>query len=366
MIGNRFSGTQWLWTLAVLAGVGLGDRAIAASSQGSACCSGEFWVIMTRGRTDHERMCVPIERFGVQRLEGCRWRRSSMSEYLATSGQLPTIIHIHGNGLSHKKAMEYAWMLRNGLKGQASTPFRFVLWSWPADTKRRGFRGLFKRFNYHSRQAESEGYHVARVIARMQPNLPIGFTGHSLGAVGTVAALHALGGGHVRGFALAEPMPLPHDARGAVFGAAVDNDAILPGRRASQALKGGRLLLMKNPCDSMLPRWPKISDRGRPAMGLTGVPCPHLLGDDIHRLTVVNSGRHLGKGHGSKDHFTNCWVLRTLADYFLTPRPEPQLERTPAVELKVEANVETEVEAGEAPETPSEDEGLPPLSSPAA
>jgi hypothetical protein len=281
-------------------------------SQGS-----EFWVISTRGAAVQCNPYAPLELLHVNELVNCRWRLSSLEELLATSGRLPTLIFAHGNGLSEEEALEVAALLYDGLRGCAPGPFRFVLWSWPADLPG---HSLQERIRLHARQADYEGFTVARVIAQMIPGPPIGISGHSLGAITTVAAMHHLAGGAIGNRVLAMPVSGDFDLRAALVAGAIDNDVLLPGLRYDQALnRADRFVVFKNSADRVLPHWSFLSERDREAMGYTGALVSPAMAELV-RLEHIRATPHVGSRHASTVYFQSPGILRILCCVFFSPR----------------------------------------------
>jgi hypothetical protein len=278
----------------------------------------EFWVVSTRGNAVQCDPYAPIDAFPVKEWVHGGWRPSSMAELLATSGRLPTIVYAHGNGLNEVEALETAFLLYDGLRGCAPCPFRFILWSWPAELPA---KHLQERIQKHARQADYEGFAVARVVQQMIPGPPISISGHSLGSPITTSAMHHLGGGAIGIRSLGGPIPEFYDLRAALIAGALDNDLLLPGMRYDQALnRADRFLVFKNTEDKVLPMWPFFSERGMEAMGYTGAIVSPAMGDMLMRLEHVSTTPYVGSRHASPVYFRQPDILRILCCVFFSPR----------------------------------------------
>jgi hypothetical protein len=293
----------------------------AAHAQGACGCASdgsEFWVVSTRGGAVQCDAFAPIDAFPVKQRVHQGWRPSSMGELLATSGQLPTIVYAHGNGLNELEALETASMLYDGLRSCAPCPFRFILWSWPAELPAKHLR---ERIQKHARQADYEGFAIARVVEQMIPTAPISISGHSLGSLATTSAMHHLGGGAIGFRSLGGPVSPLHDLRAALIAGALDNDFLLPGLRYDQALNNAdRFLVFNNTEDKVLPLWPFFSERGAEAMGLTGAILSPAMGDVLMRYEQVSTTPYVGSRHASTVYYRQRDILRILCCVFFGPR----------------------------------------------
>jgi hypothetical protein len=249
-----------------------------------------------------------------------RARRASLVELVAPETPLPMIYYVHGNGHSETMALRGGRQLYDSLCRCTSASFRFVLWSWPADTPT---RGLFNGFRVHSVQADRQGFYLAWVVGHTPPtSQPASLAGHSLGGITIAAALHYLAGGSINGRQLSSSTPpeLLH-LRCVHIASAVDNDAMLPGRRYGMSFRAAeRVLVFRNPRDRMLPFWERrISPRGVPAISLYGLACPSQLGPDRYKLEQFTTTSFLRRRHFYPPHYRSPEVVSRLVHLFLAP-----------------------------------------------
>ena len=285
------------------------------------CCHEppEFWIINTR--------CVPkccnldagFERISYKRYD-CRcgrFVRESRESFLAQEANMPTMFYIHGNTLKHKPALKACWDVYNRLRCCPGKK-RLVMWSWPAQIafKRPLLRprkliekNLRAKFVY----SEYQGYYMAKLVNQMSLAHRVTLTGHSYGATTAAVACHYLGGGCLRGLTLEGGAPVERpNLRAVMLSGAFDNDSLIPGCRYGQAFVAAEKFYITRNCrDKTLDSWPKVSFRGRPALGVTGINA-NRLGQYRHKLCQQTLTSDVGRSHYLKPHLKSNRFVRTL------------------------------------------------------
>jgi hypothetical protein len=137
--------------------------------------------------------------------------------------------------------------------------------------------------------------------------------GHSYGGIIASGAAHFLGGGELRGItlagAVAEQRP---NLRVANVSGAFDNDALIPGYRFGQAFVAAEKVLVTRNCrDSTLDNWPKVSLRGRKAIGVTGINA-NILGQYSSKLCQITMSADVGRSHFIEPHMSSSRLVNLL------------------------------------------------------
>jgi hypothetical protein len=335
----------WRILLIVAAGLGLVVPAVADEAHydiAEPClpapppeCVQELWVVNTR--------CAPycqvtggVDRIRISQLVGGRWEARSLQDFLYPDTLLPTFIWVHGNGLTHRVAMRFAQRFYRQFASCGGS-FRFVVFSWPADIKQARRLRLLRRISDNIRctaiRAEAQGYSLAWLIQQMPEGALVCPTGHSLGAITVVAALHHLAGGQIDGRVLDQPPAIAaHRLRAVLFAPALDCDILLPGYRYGNAFVAAEEILnLYNPQDRVLRFWPRSSPRGAAAIGRVGLAQPSLLGVLQRKYTVFLTTPYVGKRHNSATLWDSPAIARRMHQFFLHDGPPgPPLPLTDA------------------------------------
>jgi len=231
--------------------------------------------------------------------------------------KLPTAFYIHGNRTGYQAAIDRGWVAYRSLECQAAgRPFRFVVWSWPAE---RVLRRQRPDFQLKACRSDVQGCYLAQFIDRMDPGVPVTLIGHSYGARAITGAAHVLSGGRLAGWKMPDEY-VPNTrtrVRAILVAAALDNNWLLPGGQHGLAL--GQLdsvLLTQNWCDVVLKWYPLVFRARSPrALGQTGSACPTLLGPDGRKIETVNVTCSVGRNHGFGDYMRTPAVSSRLAWY---------------------------------------------------
>jgi hypothetical protein len=377
---NRATATWAMWRL-LAAAVILAATAVAASAQyctpdqcdecnprncNMSCCHAppDLWVFNTRCVPKCNNLDAGFEHISIKHWDpSCnRWVKETLESYLAQEASMPTLIFAHGNTLQDKGAMKQCWFLYGKMRccpGQK----RLVFWNWPAQIaiKRpilRPRKLIMANLRIKYVYSEHQAYYMAKVVQRMSMAQRVTVGGHSYGAIIASGAAHFLGGGELRGLTLAGAVAAERpNFRVANISGAFDNDAMIPGYRFGQSFVAAEKVLNTRNCrDSTLDNWPKVSLRGRKAIGVTGINA-NLLGQYANKLCQITMTADVGKSHYIKPHMGSARLVNLLccfafpecaacANGLPTASADGGLDHIPVVDM-IPANAESVIDAGE-------------------
>ena len=321
------------WAAALLAIGGVAIVSVAPATAADDAC-GEVWLINTRSaphslvpetgnavpETGNAVPDAPERQIGYFRLhDGCDWQRADSEEFFHGTGEpIPTIVFVHGNHADASAAVRDGRLLERRIRQQAAgCPFRFVIWSWPADRVRGGPR---RDAQVKACYANAQSHYLAECLDRLEGDVPVTLVGYSFGARVITGALHLLGGGRLAGRELCrQDVPQSQPIRRAVLvAAAADADWLWPGRRHGLALSQvDRILVTKNRRDPVLKWYPLMYGRGGPqAMGYAG-PAGCGCTENIDVLNVTST---VGRNHDWARYAADPGLRCRLGSYcFLEP-----------------------------------------------
>ena len=278
----------------------------------------QVWIVSTR----RAPLCGAEHAAGAvldywQLDENQQWERTDREAFLsADNAAVPTSFFIHGN------RSNYLWAVREGddvlvcLRDQADgRPFRFVIWSWPADR----IPGRHRQdVRIKAWRSDVQSYYLARCINQIDPRVPVATIGYSFGARIITGAAEILAGGVVAGYRLGESSERrAQPLRAVLIAAALDCDWLLPGRRNGRALgQVDRMLVTRNCCDPVLRWYPLMYHvRGPRALGRVGPACAQWLGENREKLELLDVTCSVGKNHGWVHYIHAPALRRRLAQY---------------------------------------------------
>ena len=241
--------------------------------------------------------------FDVWRYLNRSWVRAGLAELHAADTSIPTCFHVHGNRVSFAQANCGGWNFYTTVTAAGCRergPLRWVIFTWPSD--RCCDVGPRKDVQIKAVRAECYGYYLAWLVDSMPADSSLSMIGYSFGTRVIGSALHLLGGGSLRGRALAERKVERRAIRTVLLAAALDNDHFAPGRAMQCAPSQiDRLLIAMNCRDPAL-KWYALlykivlrPTRGQQSLGysgiagLTSIPC--LSGRVEHRDLTAAVGR---------------------------------------------------------------------------
>ena len=260
----------------------------------------QVWLISTRsaphcGDLDATPQTLQYWRLGDDR----QWSAADAEAFRATDDAArPTVVFIHGNRTDAGEAVEKAWGVYDSIRAQTGRPFRYVIWSWPADRMLCRSRDDIRLKAAYS---DVESYYLAQWLDHLRPGVKVSLVGHSFGPRIIAGALDLLAGGQLVGHRLPESTVAAWTAgkrnpvRAVLLAAALDADWLAPGGRYDRALSlADRMLVTRNGCDRVLRWYPRLYGRGGPpAMGFVG---PGGV-EDEKNVEVVDVSATVGKIH---------------------------------------------------------------------
>ena len=290
----------------------------------------QVWLISTRqAPLSCTTADANTQEFGYWRLGADQqWISADCEAFVATDDPaVPTSVFIHGNRISCQAAFSTGMTTyRHIVKQAPGRPFRFVIWSWPADH----IRGRNRQdVQVKACRSDVQSLYLAQCIDRMNPEVSVSMMGYSFGARVITGAMHILSGGRVAGREMAEPAaPRRAPLRAILVAAALDNHWLLPGHRNGLALSQlDRVLITRNCCDPVLKWYPLMYHRGGPqALGYIGPACTAQLGDEAQKLELLGVTCSVGKDHAWLSYLRAPGLQSRLADYSFLESPEPDAE----------------------------------------
>ena len=281
----------------------------------------QWWILSSRGLPcrNYDQNAA---RVAASRRDGCGdWRRSTFAEFMAANDpSLVTCVFVHGNRVDGCDDYRLAEMVHRGLtQCLPDRPIRFVYWSWPSDKIP---RHPLEDVRAKAARSDADSHYLARALAASNRGTSISLVGFSYGARIITGALHLIGGGAVDGQSLSSDAIHPHGPyRAVLLAAAVDNDALLPGRVNDRALgQVERMLVVTNECDGVLQRYHYIYCRKSCALALgsTGPAGVAMLGDDGRKLSSFDACCMIGKTHDMPP-YVQCAAVVSRETPFLFP-----------------------------------------------
>jgi len=294
---------------------------------GAAACAADtprqVWLISTReaahcGRLDDAAQAVRYWRLN----DNCGWLSADAKDFHAGDGlAAPTVVFVHGNRTDADDAVTKGLYVYQTICSEAAgKPFRYVIWSWPAD---RIYRRHRPDAQLKAEYADAESYCLALWLHGVRPGTKVSLVGHSFGPRIITGALHLLAGGELAG------QKLPADTvaawtsgkrspvRAVLLAAAGDADCLAPGGCHGLAFSLlDQVLVTRNGCDKTLRWYPRLYGRGGPeAIGFVG-PCGI---DDPQKVAVVDVSATVGKTHDyqcycSASNVSCHWAHYTFLD----------------------------------------------------
>ncbi len=281
----------------------------------------ELWVVNSRGAPrcsglDEGFHLLTYERYDEDRRV---FVRETLETFLAAQANVATLLFSHGNTLTHEKAMESCWKIRDRLRVCQGRKM-MVYWSWPAEILYkepliRPIQLLRKNIQAKYVYAEYQGYYIAKLASMMSTAQPLTLSGHSYGGVTVICAMHYMGGGQLNGLMLDGGAPYErHNLRAAIVSGALDNDHMYPGQRYGQSFAPIETFYTTyNDRDATLKRWPTHSFRGQEALGYTGM-CASRLGPYSHKLFQQKLTEDVGKSHYIKPHLASERMISAICN----------------------------------------------------
>lgn len=260
----------------------------------------ELWIVSARRA---RATAAGPTGYDVWRYEGSgRWHTSNVAEFAAADPNVPVCFHVHGNRVSFCDALCGGWAYYTKFTAgrcRERGPIRWVVFTWPSDRLNIGSR---KDVQIKAVRAECYGYYLAWIADQLPAEARVSMIGYSFGTRVIGAGLHYLGGGALRGRALAERRHEDRAVRAVLLAGATDNDGFLPGRYMQMAPSQiDRLLVGVNRRDPAMKWYPLLYQltlrrrQGQQSLGYTGLAgmqcLPDLAGRVEHRDLSCLGGR---------------------------------------------------------------------------
>lgn len=279
----------------------------------------DVWLINTRCLPHGDSLDTTLQGLDYQRRDPLQgWSPSDARTFRQqTSKSVPTIIFVHGNWTDACEAVEKADAAYAAIRAQVGDrPFRFVIWSWPADRVYHRIRDdLYLKADY----CDAESYYLARWLdTQIEPGAPISLIGHSFGPRIIAGALHLLGGGPIDDRTLTSQTVSAwsggrrNPIRLVLMAAALGDNGLAPDAVYGRALKlVDRALVTCNPCDRVLRWYPRVADHscGDQALGAIG---PQTAADNVDVIDVRGS---VGRQHQCRRYSQSCELADQWARY---------------------------------------------------
>jgi hypothetical protein len=282
----------------------------------------QVWLLSTRNASHSGTPSDAADAIRYWRLnDDCDWSPADAKTFQNDATAVPTVVFLHGNGTDANEAVAKGMYAYQSICSEVGDkPFRYVIWSWPADRMCRHFRSDAQLKAVYG---DADSYYLACWLASLRPELKVSLVGHSFGPRVIAGALHMLAGGEIAGQKLPDSIVSDwttkkrNPIRAVLLSAATDADSLAPNGRQGLALSLiDQVLITRNGCDTALRWYPKLYGRSGPnAIGFVG-PCG--VGD-AEKLTVVDVSCTAGKTHDyrcycSASNVRSQWARYTFLD----------------------------------------------------
>jgi len=290
---------------------------------GVLAASADVWLVSTRRLP--QGACPADAEPDYWRLEpGAEWVPADQKAFLAADRRsVPTVFYIHGNRSDACDAVEEGVEFCEELESLAAgARFRLVVWSWPADrTLRRNRPDLQVKDVVSQREAVP----LARLLERIQPDVPVSLVGYSYGSQTIVGAIKLLAGECYAEQTLERRGP-PRRAplRAVLVAGAVESGALAGSDPAHQPLGlVDRLLATRNGCDPTLRLYPLLyRRRGPEALGYVGPACLDPSDPNARKVEVLDVTQAVGKQH-AWESYRNAGPLRARLAWYTFLEQDP-------------------------------------------
>jgi esterase/lipase superfamily enzyme len=281
--------------------------ALAVSFAAALACADDaprqVWLVSTR---DIPHCCVANDALAAMtysRMNGdsC-WSPTDARTFHDDGNTSPIVVFVHGNHTDPDEAVEKGMCAYRAICTECADayamPFRYVVWSWPAERMCRHHRDDAQ---LKAAYGDIESHYLAEWLATLPPDARVSLIGHSFGPRVITSALHLLAGGDIDGQKLPDETlnawnkTKRHPMRAVLLAAASDADSLAQGGRNELALSLlDQVLVTRNGCDNVLRWYSWLYRRGGPdALGFVG-PC--CIGD-AKNVEVVDLSCSVGKTH---------------------------------------------------------------------
>lgn len=284
--------------------------------------SRQVWLLSTRNASHCGMPSDAADAVRYWRLnDDCDWSSSEAQAFHDDTTAVPTVVFLHGNDTDANEAVAKGMYAYQSICSEVGDkPFRYVIWSWPADRMCRRHRDDAQ---LKAAYGDADSYYLATWLSGLRPETKISLVGHSFGPRVIAGALHMLAGGELAGQRLPESTvnawttKKRNPIRAVLLSAATDSNSLAPNGRQGLALSLiDQVLITRNGCDTALRWYPKLYGRTGPnAIGFVG-PCG--VGD-AEKVTVVDVSCTAGKTHDYRNYCSasnvrSQWARFTFLD----------------------------------------------------
>jgi hypothetical protein len=292
---------------------------VAAARAACPDSSPRVWLISTRSaphdcRGEADPQCLSYCRLD----DGCQWSPSDAEAFNSGDDRAtPTVVFIHGNRTDSAQAIKKGWYVYEILQSaSAGRPFRYVIWSWPAE---RVCRGTSQDTRIKADYSDVESGYLARWLNRLKPGVKVTLIGHSFGPRIITGAFQLLAGGDVSGQVLPQETVAAwkdgkrNPVRAVLLASAMDFDWLAPGGCHGLALSLiEQSLITRNGCDRVLRYYPRLYGRDGPqALGFVG---PAGV-DGMETVELIDVSGTVGKIHDWRHYCSASNVCERWARY---------------------------------------------------
>ncbi len=277
----------------------------------------QMWLISTRhlGCPGNE---WETPNFGVWRYDwNVGWQQTNIDGFFAAQNpQTRVFIHLHGARVDWAEANLRGFLTHQRITCGApqDEAMTFVTWSWPASKAGRPIRDLRDM----AVRSDIDGYYLAWVMSRLDPNTRTDLLGFSFGARSITGALHMLSGGSLVGCTLpTELNPKRRPPTAVLWTPGMHDYWLEPGQHHGRAIESfDRMLIVHNSCDRALQHYNWVTRSGRPmGMGYLGLNNRYALGEAAERIEEWDGCRYLGSEHSFYSHLDSETVMRKTRAY---------------------------------------------------
>ena len=151
----------------------------------------EIWYVSTRDLSHYDNLQQELPKIEYQQLVSGAWVQRTHADF-DSQREMDTCFVVHGSPAEVPLVLEVTLDVYQHIQTviPKGRPFRFVIWSWPAE---RQLNGIKKEFQDQSLRAQPQGFYLADVLDRCRQHNPTLVVGYSMGARVTACALHLLG-----------------------------------------------------------------------------------------------------------------------------------------------------------------------------
>lgn len=233
---------------------------------------------------------------------------------------VPVLVCVHGNWVAwedecFESHLAYQWF-RNSCP---NLPLQVVFFTWPSNGHITGI--LPTDVAIRGKQAEFNGFHVARMMNCIPESCPVTFMGHSFGCRVILSTLHLAGGGAIQGMQFPGAMT-SHRYRAVFAAAAVDHHWMNPGDRYGCALPRTECVVnLRNRKDFALALYPlhrPFAGRALARSGLTRRDT-RLLGAESQKVVNIDVTDIEGHNHLWPGYFNSPEIGAAIANVIYWP-----------------------------------------------